>query len=164
MPQHHAAQVDELGHLQELGQLLLEAVEADDKQLWDALAIGAVGAVGAGDCTADELEALVWGSVHPACSTTAQALMVCWRLGSEEALLEWLEGGFAQIATALIKAGMHLGRDWSRAPGPILTMTGQAMHALEQQLAEELHECSDPLQLIRPWVLVAAAASPEFKV
>jgi len=148
---HHLDVVDADAGLLELGELLLEAAEADDKQAWDQLCIGAIGS---GDCTTDQLESLVWGSVHPACTPRAQSLLVAWRMGSEEALHAWLENCLGQVAAALIKVGQPLGAAWSRAPGPLLILSEQAMQALEQQLAEELHECSDPLALIRPWLVV----------
>lgn len=161
MHQHHTAQTNADAELQELGQLLLEAVESDDKAVFDQLNIGALGS---GAATADQIEQLVWSWVHPRCSRRAQTLLVCWRLGSEEALASWIESCFSQIAGILIEQGHQPGISWSRAPGPLLILTAEAMQAVERQLAEGLEPGQDPLALIRPWLLAAAAVRPEFKV
>jgi hypothetical protein len=152
MHQHHAVQADAHAELQELAQLLLEAVESDDKAVFDQLNIGALGS---GAATADQIEELVWNWVHPRCSPRAQALLVAWRLGSEEALASWIESCFTQIAGILIEQGHQPGISWSRAPGPLLLLSSAALQAVERQLAEGLEPGTDPLALVRPWLLVS---------
>ena len=156
MHQHHTAQVDELSHLHELGQLLIQAVENDDKAAFDQLNIGAIGS---GATSSDAIEQLVWSHVHPSCSDAAKIRLLQWRLGGADAVTSWVEAGFVQIAAILLEHGHQPGASWSRSIGPLLLLTAPAMAALEMHLSEGLEPGTDPLALVRPWLLQCRAGA-----